>query len=134
MRQQRKKNATQSRREKKKERKKIFMDLTRDLISFNLYRLLASLTVSHDTSHCLFFSPLFHSYVSLSFCVLSSPGYFAAGTNHSHPLTPSRLQSFSFTLHLFLPLSLFYSYLLERRDFNFSLSHTPTRISHSHVC
>lgn len=63
--------ATQSEKKKKKEKKN---QLTRDLISFNLYLIfyLPRLQRSHDISHCLCFSPLFHSFVSFFFSYVRS--------------------------------------------------------------
>lgn len=134
MRQQRK-NATQSRRrEKKKERKKI-TDLTRDLISFNLYlyRLLASLTVFFSRYFSLSFLfpsfPLFSLFLSL-FAFSHSRATLPPVSNHSLPFThrflsfpisPVHSPPFSF------PSTFFHIFFCSpRRRGRTSISHSVT--------
>lgn len=88
MRQQRKKCDTVRRENKKKERKKMFHGLNERL---NIVQLVSSTCLVNRFSRYFSLSFLFPSFpllrLSLSLCVLSSPGYFAAGSNHSLPFT-----------------------------------------------
>jgi len=106
------------------------MELTRDLISFNLYLIfyLPRYNVFHlIISHCLFFSPLFTLSRLFLFYVLS-PGLLCRrleSFSRAFSFTPVPFVSISLYLSLFL---LFYFIF-----FIVSISHSPIHVSHSHI-
>lgn len=116
----------QKRREKK--RKKI-MELTRDLISFNLYLIFYLPRYNVLTTFRIVFSfPLFSLFrLFFFFFFVLSPGLLCR-RHESLFRFPFHAGLFRFNLSRSLvsfPFILF---------FNFSLSHSPIHVSHSHIC
>lgn len=120
-----------SQKKTKKKRKKNHVELTRDLISFNLYLIFYLPRYNVLTIFLIVFSfPLF-SLSFVSFYVLS-PGLLCRrleSFSRALPFTPVPFVTISLIRSLPFSIPIILSFC-----FNFSLSHSPIHISHSHIC
>lgn len=120
-----------SQKKTKKKEKKNHVELTRDLISFNLYLIFYLPRYNVLTIFLIVFSfPLF-SLSFVSFYVLS-PGLLCRrleSFSRALPFTPVPFVTISLVRSLPFSIPIILSFC-----FNFSLSHSPIHISHSHIC